>query len=843
MFKTPLFSLALGIVLPVASPALETADIPADAPADEIMASEAETQAMQTWASLVFTGSHPQGREPRVRVELRRQDHSTLQTGQSCIETPMKIGQRVFQHGLGTHAHSEIVLHLPAGAKRFEAQAGIDNNFDTGGTRGSAQFSVEIGGREVQRTRTLKGGEAPMPVLVDLPSGTRELTLKVDATSDGASHDQADWADACVVLDDGSRLWVDEDRQAFVDRKLPFSFVYGGKPSGELMTSWTRWAESKEQGGRTIRTIQWTDAATGLRVRATVSSFKRYPAVEWVLHFENTGTQVTPLLENVQALDVPLRTGYQRKPLVLHQITGDVCGEQSFLGKDTVVEVGGKPVAFAPVGGRPSNHTFPFFNLQYGDEGMITAIGWSGQWAASVQRSGSGPARLLASMERIRLKLQPGERIRSPRILVMPWKGDRSSAHARFRRLLMFEYVPRLDRRPLPMPVASQCFDRYSRSVPQWATEAGQLQAARVTRDLGCDTHWLDAAWFPGDFPNGVGNWFCKPKEFPNGLKPVGDLCRNLGLKFLVWFEPERVAPHTQIAREHPEFVLGGTNGGLFKLNDPAARRWLTDLLSARIKEFGLGCYRNDFNMDPLDYWRRNDAPDRQGLTESLYVEGHYAMWDELLARHPGLYIDNCSSGGRRIDLETISRSVPLWRSDTGCSPGHADWDQVQALGLGQYVPLSASCAWEPRAYVLRSAGTAGAIFQFDYLNKEFPLDRARAAVAEIRENQKYWYGDFHPLTQALSGAEVWAAWQLHRADLDAGIVLAFRRSECPYPVLQTGLRGVRTQGRYRVEFIDEEWNSQVRSMRGEELLSALELRIPKRGESLLVRYRAESQK
>jgi len=148
------------------------------------------------------------------------------------------------------------------------------------------------------------------------------------------------------------------------------------------------------------------------------------------------------------------------------------------------------------------------------------------------------------------------------------------------------------------------------------------------------------------------------------------------------------------------------------------------DLLSNRIREFGMDVYRNDFNIDPLDFWRSADAPDRQGITEIRYVEGHYALWDELRARHPGLWIDNCASGGRRIDLETLMRSVPLWRSDTGCAPGHADWDQVQTIGLNQYLPLLTSCAWEPKAYILRSAATGGAITQFDYLNDQFSMER-----------------------------------------------------------------------------------------------------------------------
>lgn len=58
-------------------------------------------------------------------------------------------------------------------------------------------------------------------------------------------------------------------------------------------------------------------------------------------------------------------------------------------------------------------------------------------------------------------------------------------------------------------------------------------------------------------------------------------------------------------------------------------------------------------------------------MTEIRFVEGHYAMWDELREKNPGLWIDNCAGGGRRIDLEMCMRSVPLWRSDTGYWSGH----------------------------------------------------------------------------------------------------------------------------------------------------------------------------
>lgn len=167
-------------------------------------------------------------------------------------------------------------------------------------------------------------------------------------------------------------------------------------------------------------------------------------------------------------------------------------------------------------------------------------------------------------MEETRLILHPGEAIRTPRILLLSWNEDHEAAHNRFRRLLLFKYVPQEEGKPVRLPLASQCFDRYSWTRPEWATEAGQIAAAKFAGGVGFDTHWLDAAWFVGGFSNGVGNWFTKPAEFPRGLGPVAEACHAMGMRFVVWFEPERVAAGSQIAREHPEFVFGGEKGASF---------------------------------------------------------------------------------------------------------------------------------------------------------------------------------------------------------------------------------------------------------------------------------------
>lgn len=628
---------------------------------------------------------------------------------------------------------------------------------------------------------------------------------------------------------------------------LPFSFKLNGVSSSEFMARWHHSSVSTELDDKLVIDAEWSEPATGLTVTAEVKVFKKYAAIDWLLRFENKGKAETPIIEDIKTVDIILNTNSRECAPVLHQLHGDSCGGQSFAPFDTELFWPGQVLTMAPSGGRPSNATaFPFFDLEYEGQGVITAIGWSGQWSASYHRSDDKlQTAFCAGQELTHMQLQPGESIRTPRVLLMPWEGDRAQAHNRFRRLMMSEYLPKPNGHLINMPVVLQTFDLYHNfctdhvDYPDWATEAGQIEAVEAAHRLGCDTYWFDAGWFVGDFPAGVGNWFCKPKEFPNGLKPVSDRCHELGMKFVLWFEPCRVAPNTQIAYEHPEWLLGDASADrLFNLGIPEARRWMTDMLSSRITEFGVDVYREDFNIDPLGFWRSCDASNRQGMAEIRFIEGHYAMWDELLERHPGLWIDNCASGGRRIDLETISRSVPLWRSDTGCFSGHPEWNQLQSAALSQYLPLHTACGWSHDAYTLRSSATSGVIVQLPYHDEGFPFEEARQAIAEVEQCRKYWYGDFYNLTGVTSTVDDMIAYQFHRADLDAGVVYVYRRQLCLYSGLVLTFQGLDNAAGYQLEVIDDH-RRVVQSVEctGAQLMEeGFEVRLPKRS-SVIIRY------
>jgi len=116
----------------------------------------------------------------------------------------------------------------------------------------------------------------------------------------------------------------------------------------------------------------------------------------------------------------------------------------------------------------------------------------------------------------------------------------------------------------------------------------------------------------------------------------------------------------------------------------------------------------------------------------------------------------------------------------------------------------------------------------------------ARAALDEVKENQKFWYGDFYPLTQCTLGPAALIAWQLHRSDLNAGMVLAFRHKECPYPVLQAALNRLDPQTNYRVDLLEEGMPIQQQTLTGRQLMANFEFRMTRRGTSLLVRYKPQ---
>jgi alpha-galactosidase len=88
----------------------------------------------------------------------------------------------------------------------------------------------------------------------------------------------------------------------------PFSFRYGGRPSAEFLSTWKTQRSSRAiDSHRTEFKVTYTDTAGDLAIRCVAVADDDFPTVEWTVYFTNTGTAPTPILENIQAIETPLR--------------------------------------------------------------------------------------------------------------------------------------------------------------------------------------------------------------------------------------------------------------------------------------------------------------------------------------------------------------------------------------------------------------------------------------------------------------------------------------------------------------------------------------------------------
>ena len=429
--------------------------------------------------------------------------------------------------------------------------------------------------------------------------------------------------------------WLHDRLLDATSTNLPFSFVYDGKASGELLSAWPKKVQTKKlDGDRTQRTSTWTDPKTGLEVRSVVVDYGDFPAVEWTVYFTNPGKEVSPLLENVQGLDARLERSAEGE-FLLHHWKGDTSAPDLYQPLDLLL---GPNVQqrFAPAGGRGSNGAFPYYNLALPGGGLMLAVGWPGQWATTFSRDAQRGLRITAGQELTHLGLPPGQQIRTPLVALLFWQGrDTVRAQNLWRRWMWAHNVPRTADGKLPPPIL---FGNTSGEFNEMCNANEENQKSFIDRyreeQVKIDYWWMDAGWYPcgGQWWN-TGTWEPDPKRFPHGLRAISDHAHAQGVKTLVWFEPERVHGDTWLARNRRQWLLGGT---LLDLGNPEAFHWLTDHTDGVLGQQGIDLYRQDFNMDPLALWRANDPPDRRGLTENLHVQNYLAYWDALRQRHPG---------------------------------------------------------------------------------------------------------------------------------------------------------------------------------------------------------------
>jgi len=766
----------------------------------------------------------------KISVRDIKQGWGHVVQGKGIEGGPIKIKDRVFGWGLAGHADSEIRLDSSVPLKRISGFVGIENNPATleHQCKTKAVFSIVSASGTLWTSEPLDLNSAAQKFEVVL-DGQKELTLRVVADTP-AQYGHINWGELCAETMDGRQVRIGEATdELFMSSFLPMDFKVGEESMHEFLLRCG--LERREIGGETLFTSR--DPATGLALEFTLKKEKDFPVCEWRIRFKNEGNEPTPVLHDVKSLslsregrgDPILLRGRGSCPLDTYPFYAEIF-RYSFLPVEDELDKGTE-IVFGAKNGRSSDPWLPFFNyklpfnykLLKHNGGFVFAVGWSGQWRARVTQTG-----IEAGLERLNAKLLPGESITLPSIYMIRYAGgELMRGNNILRRFLREKIAPQYDGKPVVMPA----------SAGYWGGMPEPLHLERIAnivkKKMPFDVYWIDAGWYgvekPGvkdepmtDWGGNVGNWSFHPKRWPNGLGKVSEAVHKTPMKLLLWVEPERAAKGSQLAAEHPGWFLGEKGAGLLNLGNPEARDWAIQFVSGMIEKYRLDVYRQDFNMDPLSSWRTNDAPDRQGITEIKHIEGLYQFWDELRRRFPKLIIDNCASGGRRIDIELLRRSVPLWASDMQCGEFNPDYNQTHVAGLSHWIPFFAFGTQNEKGgdtYNFRSTMAAGITVAYHadigpVSAVDYPDAWLRTRLEEFHTVKECMSGDFYQLSGEVSlSPKVWSSSEYYRPDTGCGAVFVFRRPEADYLSASIRLRGLDPGASYTVRDFDSKrrWN------------------------------------
>lgn len=194
------------------------------------------------------------------------------------------------------------------------------------------------------------------------------------------------------------------------------------------------------------------------------------------------------------------------------------------------------------------------------------------------------------------------------------------------------------------------------------------MRMADEAASLGVERFIIDDGWFKGrnDDHAALGDWYLDEQKYPNGLTPVIDHVKSLGMEFGIWVEPEMINPDSDLYRAHPDWVLAlpgyaqatGRHQWVLNLNIPAAFNYLLERMSWLLGEHQVDYVKWDMNRELVQ-------PGHNGRAAAdAQTRQFYRLLDTLGERFPHVEFESCSSGGGRIDYEVLTRCHRFWASD-----------------------------------------------------------------------------------------------------------------------------------------------------------------------------------
>lgn len=604
--------------------------------------------------------------------------------------------------------------------------------------------------------------------------------------------------------------------------KLPLYFSYDGTAYRGFPSEFFRVIQKSTQkdNARETQTFLWS-FADSLKVTLLLTHYYSHGVTEWTVWFENTGTENSGILEDIRTEMV-----FEGKYPQVKGILGDHINQY----RPYCLDPGNHVIEFSSLTGQATHNNFPYFNLEYGDEGTMLVIGWAGTWNARFITEGEKTTYTASAVNGLKTYLKPGEKIRTALFVYAPYTKRNEHFATNYWRDWFVQYnLPKENAQGKNLESISTINFALDTGLPNSDGSISERHTTwRPTMDklleenIQFDFRWIDAGWYISpwnssedvDWWGNVGTWEPDPVKWPGKTFLEGtDYAREHGMRTLLWFEPERVTRPEELAKNYgynPDWAIAleGRRGICNNIGNPECFEWTKNRICKMLRENKVEMYREDNNFKSAYLWNyldNKEGENRKGITEIHNITAHYRLWDEIIActlSYGGCgFVDSCASGGGRNDLESLRRAVPLLRSD--CDRKAIAIRLSMTSALSKWIPFNGACSIgdNPTNNPFGIGVTDVYSIRASYLpalhvttlqptrNPDTDFDLYRFALTEWRKVTPYLLKDFYVLTPWHKEIDYTKHGEIDTTDYtvfcyvdpekDKGVILGFREGEC----------------------------------------------------------------
>ena len=329
-----------------------------------------------------------------------------------------------------------------------------------------------------------------------------------------------------------------------------------------------------------------------------------------------------------------------------------------------------------------SNHfATPWFALDYKGQAQeecgkvwFGTLHWSGNWKIVAEVTEFNQTRVVGGIHDFdsTWKLAANESFATP-IFTGGYSGAGFGKASRTLHEYIISYVlPQPYAKETKLPVFYNCWSVFEFDIDV----EQQIKLAKTAAEIGCEVFMVDDGWFStrDDDTSGLGDWWCSPTKFPNGLKPLIDAVKGLGMTFGLWVEPEMVNEKSELFTNHPEWIIyyptrertTGRNQLVLNFGRQDVQDWAIDWMDKLLSENDIEWIKWDMNRYISEPGWPDMPRDRQREIWIRFVHGLYNVYGRLREKHPDVKFLNCASGGGRADLGLTKYTDRLTLTDNG---------------------------------------------------------------------------------------------------------------------------------------------------------------------------------